>query len=115
MPQIENAIRILASDCGAVVFKTKDNGVEECLSLESILNLPEMKQCIDPIYLFNFKVFYTSEYGFGMRNTISHGLASDAELSSCRGLMVWWFTLRICCTYSLELIKRISNQSSNNQ
>lgn len=110
MPQIENAIRNLASDCGAVVYKTYDNGVEECLSLEAILNLPEMKKYIDPVYMFNFKLFYTSEYGFGMRNTVCHGLASDAELSSCQGLIVWWFTLRICCIYSRELIKRISQE-----
>lgn len=113
MPQMENAIRNLSGDCGAVVYKTKDNGVEECLSLESILKLPEMEKHIDPIYLFNFKVFYTSEYGFGMRNIIGHGLASDAELSSYQGLIVWWFTLRMCCIYSPELIKRISEQSIN--
>ena len=113
MPQVENAIRNIASNCGAVVYKTKDNGVEECLSLESILKLPEMEKHIDPIYLFNFKVFYTSEYGFGMRNIIGHGLASDAELSSYHGLIVWWFTLRMCCIYSPELIKRISEQSTD--
>lgn len=113
MPQVENAIRKLASECGAVVYKTKDNGVEECLSLESILALPEIEKRIDPIYLFNFKVFYTSEYGFGMRNIVGHGLASDAELSSCQGLIVWWFTLRMCCIYSPELVKRISEQSTD--
>ena len=115
MPQMENAIRNLASDCDAVVYKTKDKGIEECLSLESILNLPEIEKLIDPVYMFNFKVFYTSEYGFGMRNIVGHGLASDSELSSFHGLIVWWFTLRMCCIYSPELIKRISQECTDRE
>lgn len=115
MPQVENAIRCLASECGAVVYKTKDNGVEECLSLDSILKLPEVEACLDPVFLFNLKVFYTSDYGFGMRNTVGHGLISDDEFSSFHGLIVWWFTLRICCTYSFELRKRIFEYSASNK
>ena len=108
MPQIENAIRELAHHCGAVVYKTKDNGVEECLSLDSILKLPELESRLDPTLLFNLKVFYTSDYGFGMRNTVVHGLVSDAELNSFRSLIVWWFTLHICCIFSPALISQIS-------
>ena len=110
MPQVENAIRCLARICGAVVYKTKDKGLEECLSLETILKLPEIEDCLDPIFLFNLKVFYTSDYGFAMRNTVGHGLMSDAELSSSQGLIVWWFTLYICCIYSPEFKKRLYKQ-----
>lgn len=110
MPQVENAIRCLAHDCGAVVYKTNDDGTEDCLSLESILNLPEINQSIDPVFLFNLRVFYTSKYGLGMRNIVSHGLVSDAELSSYQGLIVWWFTLYICCIFSPELIRRVSQK-----
>ena len=88
MPQVENALRCLARTCGAVVYKTEDNGVESCLSLDTILSLPEIVDCLDPTFLFNLKVFYTSSYGFGMRNIISHGLMSDLELFSCYALMV---------------------------
>lgn len=41
MPQIENAVRELAAKCGAVVYKTSAQGVEECLSMESVLGCPE--------------------------------------------------------------------------
>lgn len=43
MPQVENAIRTLAEELGAVVYKTADDGTEECLSFEGILSLPEVK------------------------------------------------------------------------
>ena len=100
MPQVENAIRVLAEECGAVVYKTNEDGTEECLSLESILRLPEFTDCIDEALLDNMRLFYTSKYGFGMRNTISHGLDSDGELNSAGSLAVWWFTLHLCCIFS---------------
>lgn len=114
LPQVENAIRCLANDCGIVVYKTKDNGVEECLSLDSILKLTEFEELLDPTFLFNLKVFYTSDFGFGMRNMVSHGLMSDAELSSFQGLVVWWFTLYVCCIYSYELRIRLFRESDQN-
>ena len=114
MPQVENAIRRLAQECGAVVYKTDEHGVEECLSLDSILSLPEIEECLDPDFLFNIKVFFTSDYGLGMRNIVSHGLSSDAEFSSYSSLIVWWFTLHICCIYSPELRKRVSEKRNTN-
>lgn len=107
MPQVENAIRTLAEELGAVVYKTADDGTEECLSFESVLSLPEVTESFDEDFIFNLKVFYTSKYGFGMRNNIGHGLIEDNELNSYHGLVVWWYTLRLCCTYSYNLRKRI--------
>ena len=110
MPQVENSIRCLAQECGAVVYKTDKNGVEACLSLESILKLPEVIDCLDETFLFNLRLFYTSDYGFGMRNTVSHSLYSDDELQSSSSLIVWWFTLKICCMFSKNLTVRVSKQ-----
>ena len=107
MPQVENAVRIFAEELGAVVYKTADNGTEECLSFESILNLPEITESLEEDFIFNLKVHYTSKYGFGMRNNIAHGLKNDEELNSIDGLAVWWYTFRLCCTYSNKLIKKI--------
>ena len=114
MPQVENAVRELAVACGAVVFKTNERGIEECLSMESVLAQPEVVECLDDTFLFNLRLFYVSEYGFGMRNLVSHGLLSDAELNNSHCLAVWWFTLRICCTYSRELNKRLLDQHHSN-
>lgn len=100
IPQIEHCVRCLAEECGAVVFKTDSDGVEESLSLESILKLPEVEETLDETLLFNLKVFFTSPYGYGMRNEICHGLLSDDELNSNNSLAVWWFTLYLCCIFS---------------
>ena len=106
MPQVENAIRCLAESCGAVVYKTDSNGIEECLSLDSILKLDELQESLDPEMLFNMRVFYTSPYGIGMRDIVGHGLRSDKGLQSADCLAVWWFTLHLVCLFSPELYKR---------
>ena len=110
MPQIENAIRCMVAECGVVVYKIYDNGVEECLSLDTILKLPEVEEIFEENFLFNLKVFFTSDYGFGMRNIVGHGLLSDRELQSSHCLAVWWFVLRMCCEYSGKLCTRLAEQ-----
>lgn len=110
MPQIENAIRCMVSECGVVVYKIYDDGVEECLSLDVILRLPEVEELFEEDFLFNLRVFFTSDYGFGMRNMVGHGLFSDRELQSSQCLAVWWFVLRLCCEYSGELRTRLVKQ-----
>lgn len=110
MPQIEHCIRCLAQECGAVVYKTEKNGVESCLSLESILKSPEIVDCLDETFLFNLRLFYTSDFGFGMRNNICHSLCSDNELQSPSSLIVWWFTLKFCCMFSKNLNERLRTQ-----
>ena len=105
MPQAENAIRVMAETCGAVVYKTNTDGTEECLSLESILKLPEVVDCLEEDLLFNLRVFYTSEYGIGLRNNNAHGLLGDGQLQSDISIATWWFTLRLCCMFSNRCLK----------
>lgn len=115
MPQNEHAIRCIAEECGAVTYKTDKNGIEECLSLESILNLPEVEDCLDETLLFNLKLFFTSPYAYGMRNEISHGLMSEQELNSTSGVIVWWFTLKLCCIFSSAYTKLIKRKNEKNK
>ncbi len=100
MPQVENSLRCIAENCGAVVYKTNDNGIEESLSLGSILDSTELCECLDETLLFNLRVFYTSPSAYGMRDEIAHSFFSDQELNSYLGLALWWFTLRLCCIFS---------------
>ena len=110
IPQVEHAIRNLARECGGVVYKTENNGVEKVLSLDSILSLPEVETSLDENFLFHLKLFYTSDYGFGMRGIVGHGLRSDNELQSSLSLAVWWFTLKMCCMFAPELEYTVYSQ-----
>ena len=108
MPQVENSIRLIAEELGAVVYKTADDGSVECLSFEGVLDLPEVKEAFEEDFIFNLRVHYTSKYGFGMRNNVGHGLEDDGLLNSYNGLAVWWYTFRLCYQYSYNLRKAIA-------
>ena len=111
IPQIEHSVKCIALDCGSVVYKTDKNVIEECLSLESILKLPEIIECLDETLLFNIRLFYTIVYQFGMRNEVCHRLRFDSELQFDNYLAVWWFTLHILSMFSPLLHKRLSKQN----
>lgn len=115
MPQVENSIRLIAEELGAVVYKTANDGSVECLSLESVLDLPEIKEAFEEDFIFNLRVHYTSKYGFAMRNNVGHGLEDDRMLNSYNGLAVWWYTFRLCCQYSYNLRKAIVEKKQERQ
>lgn len=115
MPQVENSIRLIAEELGAVVYKTADDGSVECLSFEGVLDLPEVKEAFEEDFIFNLRVHYTSKYGFGMRNNVGHGLEDDGLLNSYNGLAVWWYTFRLCCQYSYNLRKAIAEIKLRNK
>lgn len=108
MPQVENSVRNIADLCDVVTYKT-DTGVETCISLTTLIGKSDLKNFLEDDMLFNMQVFYTSVYGFGMRDKICHGLLSDEELNSYDGMAVWWFTFYLCCLYSRELDERLRN------
>ena len=111
VPQMENCVRCLAQECGAVVYKTEPDGVEACLSIENVLELEEVKESIDETILFNIKAFLTSDFGYSMRTGICHSLYSDKELQSTSGLMTWWFVFYLCCLFSPKLKERLAIQN----
>ena len=115
MPQVENSIRLIAEELGAVVYKTAYDGSVECLSLESILDLPEIKNAFEEDFIFNLRVHYTSKFGFAMRSNVGHGLEDDILLNSYNGLAVWWYTFRLCCQYSYNLRKAIAEKKQGRQ
>ncbi len=113
VPQIENAVRCLATACGAVVYKTADNGIEECLSIDNILNLPEVIDHFNEDFIFNLRVISVTSYGICIRNLMAHGLLIDDEFNSTNAMTVWWYTLKLCCDFSGGFIKRLNEQSED--
>ena len=117
MPQMENAIRIMAETLGVTTFKMNYDTTESCIGLNEILESPEMIDSLDKDYLFNYKLFLTKREGIGMRNIVAHGLYSDKELQGNAGILSWWFCYRICFMYSAkkqELLEKYFADSTKN-
>ena len=100
IPQVENALRYLAEECGDVIYKSNEDGVEELITLNAILDLPKLNETLDNDLIFNLKSIFTSKYGINIRNEVAHGIIDDKEFKSVYALYVWWFILKLCCIYS---------------
>lgn len=115
MPQVENAIREMAKTLDILTDKFDNKGIQEYLSLGSIINKLEDSELLEEDLIFNLRLFYAGELGYDMRNNVAHGLLSDDELDcSIQSMAVWWYTLRLCCDYSSDFNKRLSEEKLGN-
>lgn len=100
IPQIENAVRCLAEECGDVGYSIKEDGDESARTLHDLLESEKVVECIDEDILFNMRAIFTSPYGLNMRNELAHGLLDDADFNSWQALYTWCFILRLCFVFS---------------
>ena len=111
VPQVEGAVRDLCLSCGDATVKIKQDKTEEYLSLDGLLKLPKINECVDEMILFNIKMLFTSVYGFNMRNRIAHGVMEDEDFKLIDCFFIWWFVLRLCLDFSIikiEFSKKIN-------
>lgn len=100
IPQVENAVRCLAEECGDLIYNINDEGIEELKSFNAILDLPCLNDCMERTVIFNLKAVFTSKYGLNMRNEIAHGTFDDEEFNSCMAIYTWWFIFKLCAIFS---------------
>jgi hypothetical protein len=113
IPQVENAIRCLAEKCGDVVYNIDDDGLEEAKTMDAVMKLPCLNDCIDETIMFHIQTVFTSKFGYNIRNEVAHGLFEDSEFSSLQMFFVWWFILKICFEFSridLSIMQNIKNK-----
>lgn len=100
MPQVDNSIRNFAEICGEVVFNVKEDGSEELKSMNAVLDLPKVKECLDEDLLFSLNTIFCSKYGLNMRNEVAHGTLNDVYFNSYQALYVWWYVFKLCYMYT---------------
>ena len=77
IPQVEKSVRDLAEMCGEIVYNIKEDSTEELKTFNGILDLPNVKACLDDDFLLVLRTVFCSKFGFNMRNEIAHGTVSD--------------------------------------
>lgn len=103
LPQVENALRCFAEECGDVIYNNNEEGIEELKTFNAVLELPNLRESLDEDFLFNLKCTFTSKAGINMRNNIAHGVLDDEEFNSVYTIYTWWFILKIVCMYSFRI------------
>ncbi|MFR1354310.1 DUF4209 domain-containing protein [[Clostridium] symbiosum] len=108
IPQVENSIRELAVLCDEIVYNLNEDGIEELKTMNSVLELKGVKECLDEEFLVATKTVFCSKFGFNMRNDIAHGLIDDEQFDSYKALYTWWFIFKMCYMFCGQ--NRIDNQ-----
>ena len=70
IPQIENAVRYLAVECGEPVYNMNEEGIEEIKSMHAVLELEGVKESLDENLIFALNTIFCSKFGFNMRNNV---------------------------------------------
>jgi hypothetical protein len=109
IPQIENSVRYLLSNRGAITSVIDNNGIQEEANLNKTLRdeYPEIKKIFnkDEDALFELQGLLIEKPGSNLRNRMAHGLINDNEFSSSIFSYLWWVTLRLCYGLGMNIEK----------
>lgn len=94
VPQLEHFVRHQLRGAGVHTKITDDLGVETEKGLTALLDEEETERVFGADLRFEFRALFTDQAGANLRNTIAHGLASDADLLGAGAAYAWWIALR---------------------
>ena len=95
-PQMENIFFTLAENYGHVPYSINEEGIESRMTMEQLLSLEGVCECLDEDVLFNLKVLFTSPYGYNIRNEIAHGMYDDEFFQTLQAFWIWCMILKFC-------------------
>ncbi len=95
-PQFENAWRVFAESLGGVIYSIEADECERARTMDDIINLPQIVDCVHKDILLNTKALFLSRCSGNMRNDIGHGLLSDSAFDTPIALYTWAFILKLC-------------------
>ncbi len=101
VPQLEHSIRAVIEARGGEVSTMDDNGVQNWMTLGSLLDATEAKSTFGPDILFALQGILGRD-GSNLRNQVAHGLCDDAQLASSEVVYLWWLTLHLCVFCATE-------------
>lgn len=97
IPQIENSLRYVLERQGIRPYTLDPKtGVQDVHSLESVLGQQVLINSLGEDIIFDLECLLIQRFGYNLRNTMAHGLLSDAHFGSIASVYLWWLTLHLC-------------------
>jgi hypothetical protein len=93
VPQIENSLRFLLENRGVLISKLDDEGTQEVLSLNFLLEHPELEKMLGTNLVTDLRVTLTDKVGSNLRNRMAHGLLAFDQFYSPTVVYTWWLGL----------------------
>ena len=106
VPQFEDALRNLLENIGGSVLKKGRNGDLPLKLLDDLLRDPLMNEFLGEDLMLYFRVLYTDQRGWNVRNRICHGMFSSNEFGAP-------ITDRV--VHSLLCLALVREEESNNE
>jgi hypothetical protein len=93
-PQIENSIRYVLMQAGAIAKSLSPQGIQADILLDSLLRKPELTQILGVDIVFDLRGLLVEKSGSNLRHLLAHGLMDQWDLISMRVRYLWWLALR---------------------
>ncbi|MXX75945.1 MAG: DUF4209 domain-containing protein [Holophagales bacterium] len=95
-PQIENMVRFHLNRAGVETTHLDDKGIQVEKGLSSLLSLPRSSEVLGSDVKFELELLFTQPGGANLRNSVAHGLLSDAETAfGVYPIYAWWLTIKL--------------------
>lgn len=114
VPQIEHLLRDRLKLRAVATTGIDKDGIENELTLDSLIDLSLEHQTIDENYAFDLRSLLVDRLGSNLRNQHCHGLLSDHEYHSPDMAYFWAFALNMLC-YPILRIRTESQMQSVNE
>ena len=95
VPQIEHMVRFHLKQAGVKTTNLDTNGIENEISLNSLMDLPQAKEIFDADIGFEIKALFCDPCGPNLRNELAHGLLDDVKCQQGNAIYAWWFGLKL--------------------
>lgn len=94
-PHLEQMARKSLKAAGAITTTVEDNGVTREVGLGSLLKLDECERVFGHELTEELKAIFTEVTGYNARNDVAHGLLTESQAQTVKGLHAWWIILRV--------------------
>lgn len=96
IPQLENSLRILVERAGGRTTTLNSEGLQQDRTLGSVLSAGELEDILGPNVMFDLRCLLIERFGANLRNLLSHGVASYADVYSPAASYLCWLVLHLC-------------------
>ena len=104
---MENCFRNLVELLGGVPYIFDDDGSSDVKTIGSLLEMDEIKECIEEDIVFGFKEILNEKAGANIRNKIAHGLFTKNEAENGSGIFLFCIIIRFLTYFSKSGMDRM--------
>lgn len=113
VPQVEHMVRYHLKNAEEKTTTLDKIGVETENGLNTLMNLPQVKDVFGEDLSFEIKTIYCEPSGQNLRNSLAHGLISEDACYSVADIYSWWLILKITFNTYWNILHSEDAESNN--